>query len=1233
MKKLQFFISVLLLHSTLNSTIAFAKQNEKNGQQEFVSGELLVRFKPGTLPAGNGLKAAKNTALDQVFHRIGVNNISLVTQTHTPTNNGKQLKSQRASLPEIYKLSFDTTVSVADATQQLHALACVEKAAPNYRRHLAGNIKQVEQNALFSSQKNIEETNIKALWQLPTTSSERPVIAILDTGVDHDHADLSDNMWKNEAEANGLPGIDDDRNGFVDDVYGYNFGQSTAEISDSNGHGTHCAGVAAAVNNKIGIVGLNPEALIMGLPVTDSQGTITSELILKALDYAVKNGADVVSMSIGSYNYSEVEDDSFLEASKHCLLVAAAGNNGLSSETNPFFPAAYASVLGVENTGYEDNYDDNGPYFNLNGFGYQTKAPGQDIISTACGGYRLMTGTSMACPCVAGIASRLLQCKHYENLEVLKNDIINATGPEGIDAYKAYLGCDYTQPKIELGAYQYEVKQNEDGMVQYIVYPSVQNISVPVDNISVSIISNKGVEQAKKTIAHLNKSSVYVFDEPFVITRAANLPDQDNYTICLEAGETSVSKELFFMIPDTLNGCEYSKGNIEWKGYYTFDKKLYLTAKDTLFIRPGARINISDEAFLMIKGTVVAKGEKNKPIAIKGSIMNFTPSSTIEYVDFTGVANNNFTDCKFKNCSFSNIYSRGVFATNSVFDHCSFTNVKADYFDVDCQFYNCNIYHCESGYWTSNLNEVTDYFLNPTHFYNCNIFNNSIGDTYRNYSLIYNSQVGETVAMGAPCYLGDEAYTPIRERVLDSKNPTSKIGNGVINVDDRLPEVIADAPCFAYKIYADGDDLLRYTSNAIHLPYYIKNLEVHFNQAMRTTSIPKIAQFNDMQNARWENEYLFKASVIIRKGTTIEGEELIKGFLDEDGNTINTHTDVNSFVTKPAGSNLLGFKGRFEKGKVNLSWKAVDADVKGYNLYRYTETEFLAENANGIRINKDVLPTTQVSYTDLIPTSTTEEDFVYCLTKVQGNGEEQQVYNWILVRYKRDEEDEYIKQDDEKESTTGCSLNNTLAEMLELFEYFGEDHTEVEYPCYDLNNDEQFDVFDMVRMWNKIDGEKHVSTQVPIITYFVKDSVVYVNSNIDLAAIQVKLNDSDIEYGDILEGMEHYLKKTKEDGYELYAYSYNGTIIPKGVHPLFKLNNSIVFDHLQFCDVTGKQADAQQTGPQNPANATPTYEFHYYDLQGKEVTAETAKNTPGYYILSIYENGKLYDSIKFRTTR
>ncbi|GAH47056.1 unnamed protein product, partial [marine sediment metagenome] len=181
-------------------------------------------------------------------------------------------------------------------------------------------------------------------WDVET-GSEDVVIAIVDTGVDYTHPDLADNIWVNDDEISGND-IDDDSNGYIDDVNGYDLADNDSDPLDRMDHGTHCAGIAAAVgNNEIGIAGVSWNCKIMPVKVFTDEGRTPVYLWSEGIKYAADNGADVLSMSIGGHGMADVLQDGIDYAyGKGCVLVAAAGNDGGSRS---LYPAFFDNVISV----------------------------------------------------------------------------------------------------------------------------------------------------------------------------------------------------------------------------------------------------------------------------------------------------------------------------------------------------------------------------------------------------------------------------------------------------------------------------------------------------------------------------------------------------------------------------------------------------------------------------------------------------------------------------------------------------------------------------------------------------------------------------------------------------------------------------------------------------------------------------------------------------------------------
>merc|ERR1719482_1284841 len=232
------------------------------------------------------------------------------------------------------------------------------------------------------------------------------VVAVIDTGADYNHPDLIDNAWVNEAELNGQPGIDDDGNGYIDDIHGYDFANDDGDPMDDHSHGTHCAGtIGASGNNGEGIVGVAWAPKIMALKFLSATGGGSVSDALRALEYAMENGATITSNSWGGGPRSAVFDAALKTATQlDHLFIAAAGNNNQDNDANPTYACNYqqAAVLCDAATTRED---ERSWFSNYGATSVHVAAPGSDIFSTVPNGaYQPMSGTSMATPHVAGLA-------------------------------------------------------------------------------------------------------------------------------------------------------------------------------------------------------------------------------------------------------------------------------------------------------------------------------------------------------------------------------------------------------------------------------------------------------------------------------------------------------------------------------------------------------------------------------------------------------------------------------------------------------------------------------------------------------------------------------------------------------------------------------------------------------------------------------------------------------------
>jgi subtilisin family serine protease len=255
------------------------------------------------------------------------------------------------------------------------------------------------------------------------------VVAILDSGVQLDHPDLAANLWTNPGEIAGN-GVDDDRNGIVDDLHGANMLDASGNGGDDDGHGTHVAGiVAAAAGNGIGGSGLAPKARIMSVKVLDSVGQCNALLLSRGIRYAVDAGARILNVSANGDRTSQELDAAIAYAgARGATIVASAGNDSRDIDLRPSYPAASPdpAVLSVTASGRRAGL---ARFANSGSASVDLAAPGEHILSTARGsGFEVRDGTSMAAPHVSA-ALALLSAARPDLAQAQLRDVLRATAP------------------------------------------------------------------------------------------------------------------------------------------------------------------------------------------------------------------------------------------------------------------------------------------------------------------------------------------------------------------------------------------------------------------------------------------------------------------------------------------------------------------------------------------------------------------------------------------------------------------------------------------------------------------------------------------------------------------------------------------------------------------------------------------------------------------------------------
>lgn len=544
---------------------------------------------------------------------------------------------------------------------------------------------------LYSSQTNITSTNIDDVWDQYTTGDGSQVIAILDTGGDYTHPDLAANTWINAAELNGVEGYDDDGNGYIDDIRGWDFINLDNAPLDDNMHGTHVAGIAGAVgNNGIGIAGAAWNVKLMHIKVFQSTGQGNSTNIATGVEYASENGADILNMSFGSFAESSTLKLALENAYATSILVAAAGNNGICIGPSPqppcypFFPAAYSYILGIQDNASYSNRDQDGPLDTLDPIellNYELKAPGTNIMSTIPGGgYATLTGTSMATPLVSGGIALYKQQKPEDSGGLMMGSLIHTAG----DPFVNFLAAIEVEPEpyfkpISVSARDTINDQNANNYWEpgetIELLPLIKNYWGTTDDVRVGIEFAEFEDTSKATIIQdeiqIGSISAYAslqdLEETLKITisegvannvdikfniKAWSGPNQENISNILEFVLNVKNSIIFF-------GVVNEDMTLTADKEYLVTQNLIISENAILTIEPGTTLKISNDAQISIidNAKILANGLNNNRIKIipednywAGINFNAGPGpwesndnenpyiSEFSYVDFIGIA-------------------------------------------------------------------------------------------------------------------------------------------------------------------------------------------------------------------------------------------------------------------------------------------------------------------------------------------------------------------------------------------------------------------------------------------------------------------------------------------------------------------------------------------------------------------------------------------------------------------
>jgi len=503
-------VIILVLISVIVSvsadTISFREQGTDSGkslqvQPQHASDRIIVRYKPDAKGPDETLSSFMNNTNKNIggtvmadFSPMGISGMQIIRPPDNLTL--EETISEYANQPDVLYAEFDRIISLSpnetvDLVTNSESSSVSSSVTPNDPGYsLQWGLYNSGQSPFYGT----VGADIDAPIAWNTTTGSDVVVAVVDTGVYYTHEDLADNIWTNSGEIAGN-GIDDDGNGYIDDVRGWNFYSDTNNPIDDNGHGTHCAGIIAAVGyNGVGVTGVNWNAKIMPLKFLDSSGSGYTSDAISAILYANAMGAKVISNSWGGSGVSRALKDA-IDASS-AVVVCAAGNDAENIDTTPLYPASYNSsnIIAVAATDYNDKL---ASFSNYGPKSVDIAAPGVTIRSTYKNNqYAYLSGTSMATPFVSGVAALVSATNSSLSNAEIKEKILNS-----VDAISSLNGKVTSNGRLNAanavesasdGDDQDPDDSTDDLTVSFTAAPKSGNAPLPVQFVDTSSVGETG---------------------------------------------------------------------------------------------------------------------------------------------------------------------------------------------------------------------------------------------------------------------------------------------------------------------------------------------------------------------------------------------------------------------------------------------------------------------------------------------------------------------------------------------------------------------------------------------------------------------------------------------------------------------------------------------------------------------------------------------------------------------
>lgn len=1273
--------AILFLCYSINPIQAQDRNNEdevvKLGQFSRYSsmpGEVLVKFKDETsvkfqINSNKSFKSSNLNALNTVLNKYSVNVVEQVLPNfkmpkqarRAKAYNGEDVVEKDLSKIFLIKITESQDNSIHSLIDELKQIQEVEFAEPNFIVYSLGepiesiidnDIKKIQtktgndtsvvytQEPMYSMQWGIPAVKLDSLWRKPnaSSSSARKIIAILDTGVDILHPDLAPNIWTNTGENNQATGYDDDNNGFIDDIHGWDFVNQTADMHDFNSHGTHCAGIAAACGtNGIGITGANPNALIMPVAVMQSNGQGSVSTIIQGINYAVQNGADIISMSIGTYANSIALEQALAQAYQTTILVAAAGNDGagldprctpIGKPSGAMYPAAYTFVFGVQATQNSpcpdsgggllacfSNYDCDGPSFSQYSeeqlYNYELSAPGIDVISTIPGGqYRSYNGTSMACPLVAGGISVLISKKPYQTQEMLWGDLINTTSEFHPLDFMATYNAGIAPAQLQLVTFEIndttygDSDYRADAGERINIYPTIRTTWGATDSIKIWL--SFGEFEDTNTVHILNNNIDFGYSlssyskakslNPIEIRIDSNVVDGRYIKLVINAISPNAQDTMHH--PFTIQ----VENGVELRGMITQNTTLYpnvhyiitdnlAIALDVLLtIKPGTTLKFKDGVRLSNAGRIYAVGTPDSMITFtKTDLGNGWGGLTANTFDTLSYCVIEYISASYPNILISGSDYNSTYIGKSLLKYCD--SKSSTLYNVN--FYKSNIINNHirpslgfnsSVFWfnlcniSNNINTRTNWgygeqfgflftYKNDDNSYvNSNIFSNyqddAMGNIISKYNF-FNIESTPSIINLDSVYLGSNKESIIRQHIYDFETPGSGVF-GWFDISNRLTRPNSEAPGIVWKVEVDGYDAQDEFDSIPPLGVGRHEFKVYFNRAMDTSVTPMLAMGVRppyTQNAIGEDGFWNTDSTIYTAYFTLNGTSATDGLnriyvanaKDNEHFEIPFENKRFNVMVQAAGSMSLGFQATPGIGKIDLEWNNQEMlvdDFLGFNMYRY-KMDTAGNIYDSIQVNTSLIQDTMFTDFNVVPGERYYYFYKILRTSLVENSPSKIVSTIPLTATRGDANGSFSVDVADIVSTIAFVTNQNPQPFI--------------FDAADVNGDGVIDILDIVGIINIImhPDNSSKSGETYSAVYTIEDSVLYVNSPVDMGGVQFKFNTTPNNEIVPLEALEEFEKVNtwlSETEYMFMAYSMSGKKIPAGKTALLRIGNADIED-------------------------------------------------------------------------